>query len=275
MDKAEIFHNLHRSFFVMPNAWDAGTAIILAEAGFAAIGTTSAGIAFSLGRADGAVPAGSPAVSRTQMFDKMREIVDAVGIPVSGDLEGGYGQTQEAVAGTIQLALDTGLAGGSIEDHTGAEFYDVELAVDRIAAARKVIDTSGSPFVLTARADGLLVNPGGLAEVIDRLNRFREAGADCLYAPGANSRETISTLVREVNGPVNVVLGLTGGGLTASDLRDLGVIRTSLGGSIARAALGFVRQSARELMEHGTIGFAGVQIPQGELNTLFTRRDRP
>jgi 2-methylisocitrate lyase-like PEP mutase family enzyme len=275
MEKAEIFHKLHedRTTFLMPNAWDAGTAIILAEAGFAAIGTTSAGIAFSLGRADGAVPTGATAVSRTQMFDRMREIVEAVDIPVSGDLEGGYGERPEAVAETIQLALDTGLAGGSIEDHAGATFYDDELAVERIAAARQVIDASGTHFVLTARADGLLMNPGGLAAIIERLNRFREAGADCLYAPGVNDRETISTLVREVNGPLNVVLGLTGAALSVADLRATGVTRISLGGSIARAALGFVRRAAQELVEHGTIDFADLQISQGDLNNLFVRRE--
>jgi 2-methylisocitrate lyase-like PEP mutase family enzyme len=278
MQRAAAFRSLHSGCFVMPNAWDAGSAIVLAEAGFAAIATTSAGIAFSLGNADHGIPLGATAVSRTRMLDRIREITAAVDVPVNGDLEAGYGDAPEAVAETIRLALDAGLAGGNIEDFTGGGLYDERLAVERLAAAREVIDGSGTEFVLTARTDGLLLDPpGALADSIRRANRYRQAGADCLYVPGVNDLDAVATLVREIDGPLNVVMGLGlmglgATGLTVDALRSVGVARISLGGSIARAALGFVRESARELRESGTITFAEGQIPQGELNTLFAAR---
>jgi 2-methylisocitrate lyase-like PEP mutase family enzyme len=279
MGRAAVFRHLHRDGLVMPNAWDAGSASVLADAGFAAIATTSAGIAFSLGRPDHRIPRGATAVSRTRMFDRIREITAAVHVPVNGDLEAGYGDAPEAVAETIRLALDAGLAGGNIEDFAGGALYDEGLAVERIAAAREVVaagDTndSGTDFVLTARTDGFLLDPPGtLADSIRRANRYREAGADCLYVPGVNDLDAVATLVREIDGPLNVVMGLGSTGLTVDALRSVGVARISLGGSIARAALGFVRESARELRDSGTITFADRQIPQGELNALFARRE--
>jgi 2-methylisocitrate lyase-like PEP mutase family enzyme len=275
--KAAAFRQLNggRIGFVMPNAWDAGSAIILAEAGFAAIATTSAGIAFSLGRADHAIPEGSTPVSRSQMFDRIRQITAAVDIPVNGDLENGYGEQPEAVAETIRLAIDAGLAGGNIEDYADGNLYDEALAAERVAAAREVIDASGSGFVLTARTDGLLLSPPApLPDAIRRANRYRQAGADCLFVPGANGLQVISTLVSEIDGPLNVVMGLGDTSLTVAALRSVGVARISLGGSIARAALGFVRLSARELLESGTLTFANIQIPHRELNALFAKRER-
>jgi 2-methylisocitrate lyase-like PEP mutase family enzyme len=273
--RAAAFRELHdgRTGFVMPNAWDAGSAIMLAEAGFAAIATTSAGIAFSLGRADHTIPEGAVPVSRAQMFDRIRQITAAVDIPVNGDLENGYGERPDAVAQTIRLAIDAGLAGGNIEDHAAGVLYDEGLAAERIAAAREVIDASGAGFVLTARTDGLLLRPPApLADSIRRASRYRQAGADCLYVPGANDLESIATLVSGIDGPLNVVMGLGSTTLTVAALQSAGVARISLGGSIARAALGFVRQSARELLERGTLTFADIQIPQGELNAVFARR---
>jgi 2-methylisocitrate lyase-like PEP mutase family enzyme len=275
--RTEAFHRLHEggAGFVMPNAWDAGSAIVLAEAGFDAIATTSAGIAFSLGRADHAIPEGGTAVSRSDMFERIRQITAAVDVPVNGDLEAGYGDRPEAVAETIRLAIEAGLAGGNIEDHSGGGLYDEALAAERIAAARDVIDASGTSFVLTARTDGLLLRPSGsLGDAIGRANRYRQAGADCLYVTGVNDLETIATLVREIDGPLNVVMGLGDATLTVAGLRSAGVARISLGGSIARAALGLVRDAARELIERGTLTFAEKQIPQGELNALFARRER-
>ena len=274
---AAAFRLLHagRTGFVMPNAWDAGSAIVLAEAGFAAIATTSAGIAFSLGRADHAIPEGATRVSGSPMFERVRQITTAVDLPVNGDLEDGYGERPDAVADTIRLAIDAGLAGGNIEDHAGGVLYDEELAAERIAAAREVVDASGIGFVLTARTDGLLLRPPApLADSIRRANRYRQAGADCLYVPGVNDLESIATLVTEIDGPLNVVIGLGNTNLTVDALRSVGVARISLGGSIARAALGYVRQSARELLERGTLTFAEVQIPQSELNALFARFER-
>ncbi|QYN39373.1 isocitrate lyase/phosphoenolpyruvate mutase family protein [Pseudonocardia sp. DSM 110487] len=266
-----MFRHLHRDGLLMPNAWDAGSAIVLAEAGFAAIATTSAGIAFSLGKPDHGIPQHATAVSRAEMFDRIRQITAAVDVPVNGDLEAGYGDAPEAVADTIRLALDAGLAGGNIEDFTDGALYDEGLAVERIAAAREAVGRHD--FVLTARTDGLLLHPPGtLADSIRRANRYREAGADCLYVPGVNDLDTVATLVREIDGPLNVVMGLGATSLTVAALRSVGVARISLGGSIARAALGFVRESARELRDSGTITFADRQIPQTELNELFARR---
>jgi 2-methylisocitrate lyase-like PEP mutase family enzyme len=275
VSRMSTFRGLHvaGAGFVMPNAWDAGSAVILAEAGFSAIATTSAGIAFSQGKPDHAIPDGAARVGRSEMFDRIREIAAAVDIPVNGDLEDGYGERPEAVAETIRLAMEAGLSGGNIEDHHVGVLYDESLAVERIVAAREAI--GGNDFVLTARTDGRLLNrPTPLADAIRRANRYREAGADCLYVPGVNDVDSIATLLREIKGPLNVVMGLGSTTLTVATLRSLGVARISLGGSIARAALGFVRQSARELFERGTLEFASIQIPQSELNTLFAKRRR-
>jgi 2-methylisocitrate lyase-like PEP mutase family enzyme len=266
-------HVAHRGF-IMPNAWDAGSAAVLAAAGFPAIATTSAGIAFSLGRQDYAVTDAGRAVPQEVMFDRIREIIGSTDLPVNGDLEAGYGDTPEAVADTIRQAIDAGLAGGNIEDKIpGASgLYGEDLAVERIAAARAAISASGAPFVLTARTDALVWRgDDGLATAIRRANRFREAGADCLYAPGGPDLETARILVREVDGPLNMVLGLGGAQGNAHALIEAGVQRVSLGGSIARAALGFVRQCADELLQSGGLSFAERQIDGRELNALFAR----
>lgn len=277
--KAESFKAMHASSrgFVMPNAWDAGSAILIADAGVAAIATTSAGIAFSLGKPDYDVRDRSAAVGRDAMFARIREIVDAVDLPVNGDLENGYGEAPETVAETIGFAIDAGLAGGNIEDNDprAGGLYDEGLAVERIRASRAAIDARANAFVLCARVDAFLVSPDdALKTCIRRANLFREAGADCLYPPGASDLDTIGILLREIDGPLNIVTGLGSAKLSAQALLDAGVTRVSLGGSIARAALGFIRRSARELCERGTIEFAAGQIPQGELNALFTRQAR-
>lgn len=263
------FRALHSGSFVMPNAWDAGSAVVLAEAGFAALATTSAGIAFSLGAGDHTLPDGAPSVPAGVMFERIHQITGAVGVPVNGDLEDGYGAEPDAVAKTIRLARDAGLAGGNLEDYDGRELYAEQLSVERIVAAR---EAAGPDFVLTARTDGqLLKQPTPLADSIRRGNLFREAGADCLYVPGVTDLEQLRLLVREIDGPLNVVIGLGTSTLTVGQLQELGVTRISLGGSIARAALGFVRRAAEELRDQGTITFAEQQIPQGELNQLFAK----
>ena len=275
--RAATFRRMHAAGagFVMPNAWDAGSAILLAEAGFESIATTSAGIAFSMGRGDHTVPEGGTHVSRAAMMARVREITAAVDVPVNGDLEDGYGPAPEDVAETIRLAIAAGLAGGNVEDHAPGGLYDERQAVARVAAARAAIDAAGSPFVLTARTDGFLVDRGTpVADAVRRANLYREAGAECLYVPGVNDIASIATLVREIDGPLNVVLGLGDSSLTASALSDVGVVRISLGGTIARATLGLVRDAAVELRERGTLDFARGQIPQAELNELFARRER-
>jgi 2-methylisocitrate lyase-like PEP mutase family enzyme len=263
--------------FVMPNAWDAGSAVLLGEAKFSALATTSAGIAFSFAKPDYHMEDLGPSVSSSTMMARMGEIADAVPLPVNGDLEAGYGDEPEDVARTIHKAIDAGLAGGNIEDRIPGKsaLYDEVLAVERIRAARAAIDSRGSAFVLTARTDSfVMVEKDALGFAIRRCNLFREAGADCLYPPFVDDAETIRVLAREIAGPLNIVLGLRNPNADARTLIDAGAKRISLGGSIARAALGLVRSSAAELMQHGTIGFARNQFPQAELNALFARWGR-
>jgi 2-methylisocitrate lyase-like PEP mutase family enzyme len=275
-EKARLFRQLHEadSGFVMPNAWDAGSTILLGEAGFPALATTSAGIAFSLGKPDGDDRHPDLSVTRAEMADRMRQIVEATPLPVNGDLQAGFGDSPDEVARTIRLAIEIGLAGGNIEDKIpdGEGLYDEALAVERIRAARRAVDASGSPFVLTARTDVFLVaGADPAAAAIRRCNLFRAAGADCLYPPGVADLDTIRTLVQAIDGPLNIVTGLGRARLSTGDLLAAGVQRISLGASIARAALGFLRASAKELHDHGTIGFAAGQIAQTELNALFVQ----
>jgi 2-methylisocitrate lyase-like PEP mutase family enzyme len=270
-----VFATLHRNKhgFIMPNAWDAGSALILAASGFPAIGTTSAGIAFSLGKQDYAVSDSRLAVSRDEMFRRMAEIASAVDIPVNGDLEAGYGDEPDAVAATVRAAIEAGLAGGNIEDKKPFEpaLYDEALAIERIRAARNTIDAMQSDFVLTARCDAIQWSEGGVAAAIERANRYREAGADCLFTPGASDMKTIAILAREIDGPLNMVMGLGNTEGNAHEWLAAGVQRISLGGTIARAALGFVHNAAQELREKGAISFAEIQMPHAQLNALFAR----
>jgi 2-methylisocitrate lyase-like PEP mutase family enzyme len=260
--------------FIMPNAWDAGSAVVLESVGFKAIATTSAGIAFSLGRQDYQVNHVRLSVSRDEMLERMRMIANAVKLPVNGDLEAGYGDRPEDVARTIEDAIAAGLAGGNIEDKRpfANELYDEALAVERIVAARERIDALRSSFVLTGRTDVFQVTKDNAAgQAIKRANRFLEAGADCAYAPGPADLATVAMLVKEIAGPLNVVMGLGNATGNAHALIEAGVRRISLGGSIARAALGFLRESARELRDRGTLDFARMQISQSELNALFAQ----
>lgn len=273
---AATFAALHSagSGFLMPNAWDVGSALILADAGFSAIATTSAGIAFSLGRQDYGVTDRRLAVSRDEMLRRAAEIAAAVPVPVNADLEAGYGDTPEAVAATVRAAIDAGLAGCNIEDKVPNEprLYDTARAIARVRAAREAIDAANSRFVLTARCDALMASDGGLDEAIERSNRYREAGADCLYTPGVTDPAAIARLARDIDGPLNLVMGL---GTAEGDARTwfaAGVRRISLGGSIARAAYGLVHRAAAELASTGTIEFARRQMAQAELNALFARR---
>jgi len=277
-ERAEKFVQLHKEgCFLLPNAWDVGSARILESAGFPAVATTSAGVAFSLGRPDHdffgeQAPEGR--VDRETMLRRVREIADEVTVPLSADLEDGYGEAPETVATTISMTLAAGAAGGNIEDFTGDRtrpLYDPALAADRIRAARAAVDTGGDPFVLVGRTDVLLVG-GPLDEAVRRANAYLAAGADCAFVPGAADATTIGTLVRELDGPLNVVMGLTGGTLSLDDLRALGVRRVTVGGSIARAMYRHLLSVARELAEQGTFSYADDQIPQSDLNRLFQQR---
>ena len=252
----------------MPNAWDPGSACILAASGFQCLATTSAGIAYSLGQPDF-----EGCVSRSQMMERIHLIATAVTLPVSADLEAGFGAAPEDVAETIRLAIQAGVVGGNIEDLSGdphTPLFDLELAADRIRAAREAAERSGIPFTLTARTDCYLANvPSPFAEAVRRANRFREMGADCLFIPGVKDAQTIAALVREIDGPINVVMGLTGSAFTVPELNSLGVRRISIGGSLARSTLGLVRRAAQEMREQGSFSFAEQQIPDAELCDFF------
>ncbi|MGY5011655.1 isocitrate lyase/PEP mutase family protein [Streptomyces sp. 900105755] len=271
-ERAARFVELHReSCFLLPNAWDARSARVLESAGFPAVATTSAGIAFSLGRADHDYGGGR--VDRATMVDRIREIAAEVRVPVSADLEDGFGEAPGTVAETIAMTLAAGAAGGNIEDFTGDRsrpLYAPELAAERIRAAREAVDAAGEPFVLVGRTDVLLTG-GSLDEAVRRANAYLAAGADCAFVPGAADAGTIGTLVREIDGPLNVVIGLTGGALSLADLRGLGVRRVTVGGSIARAMYARLLAAARELAERGTFSYADNQISQTDLNALFHR----
>ncbi|PCJ71951.1 MAG: 2-methylisocitrate lyase [Rhodobiaceae bacterium] len=275
-DTAKTFRELHRASqgFIMPNAWDAGTARIFEAEGFKAIATTSGGIAFSLAKQDYQVANTRYAVTQEEMFDRMRQIVEAVSIPVNGDLEAGYGDRPEDVAQTTVMAIEAGLAGGNIEDKKPFEnsLYEEDLAVERIAAAHEAIASRANAFVLTARTDAYLyASDDALGTVIRRANRFFEAGATCVFAPGFADIETIKLMVKEVNGPVNTVVGLSSAKGNAHEMIDAGVQRISIGGSLARSVLSYVRQCAKDLRETGSFDFPSTQISQSDLNTLFAR----
>ena len=268
-----VFRDLHLAddIFVMANAWNAGSAVLLEEAGFVAIGTTSAGIAFGL-----ALPDYQARLDRDTALAETARIAAAVAVPVSADAENGYGDDAESVAETILAVAASGAVGANIEDFSGDAargLYERDLAIERIAAARAAADTLDFPFTLTARAECFLTgHEDPLVESIARACRYREAGADCIFVPGASDAATITTLVREVDAPLNVVMGLAGRPVSVAHLADLGVRRVSIGGSLARATFGLVRRAAEEILRDGTFGYAEGQIADGELCALFARR---
>lgn len=266
-DKAAHFLDLHRQpgAFIIPNPWDIGTARILAKVGFKALATTSAGFAFSIGQRDSTV-------SREDMLSHIREIAGATGLPVSADLENGYGSTLELVAETYRLAGETGIVGGSIEDSTGdasAPIFDIAQAVERVQAAVAGIRCLPFQFTLTARCENFLHGRKDLPETIARLQKYQEAGADVLYAPGVTSADDIASLVRSVDRPVNVLAGLDGMALSAAQLADLGVKRISVGSALSKAALGAFVGAAREMMTSGTFGFAKSALSSQDANAMF------
>jgi 2-methylisocitrate lyase-like PEP mutase family enzyme len=266
------FHTLHESgCFVLPNPWDAGTAVVLEHLGFKALATTSAGYAFSRGLPDGGV-------SRDAMLAHVREIVEATPLPVNADFMGGYADEPEGVAANVRLCVATGVAGLSIEDSTGDSakpLYDLDLAIDRIKAARAAIDASGVPVVLTARCEAWLVGqPEPFRVVLERLAAFAEAGADCLYAPGVRDLEEIAEIVRTVAPkPVNVLVAKWNRELTVSQLADLGVRRISVGSALATTAWGAFLRAAREIAATGSFGAFAESAPFAEINAVFAKRE--
>src|SRR5262245_12857931 len=244
-EKGSSFRTLHERHhaFIIPNPWDVGTARLLAHLGFEALATTSAGYAFSVGQRDNTV-------GREAMMAHVAAIAAATDLPVSGDLENGFGDSPETVAETIRLAAAAGLVGCSIEDGTtrpADPIYAHELAVERVRAAAEAARALPFPFTLTARAENYLVGRPDLNDTIKRLQAYGAAGADVLYAPGLTSEDDIATLVRSVDRPVNVIVGLKGANLSLAKLTQLGVKRISVGSALARAAYSAFLHAAREM----------------------------
>ena len=270
--KATAFRDLHQrpGAFVIPNPWDAGSARILTALGFAALATTSAGLAFSLGRRDA-----EGAISREETLANARAIVLATHLPVSADLEDGFGRRPEDAAETIRQAAAVGLVGGSIEDTTAdptRPIHEFSLAVERVAAAVEAAQGLPFPFTLTARAENFQFSRPDLDDTIARLQAFEAAGADVLYAPGLPDMAAIREVCAAVSRPVNFVVGLAGQNFTVAELAQAGVKRISLGAALARAALtGFVR-AAREIRDHGSFGFAEEILPFDEANGFMAAR---
>ncbi|MBC3954484.1 isocitrate lyase/PEP mutase family protein [Pseudomonas triticifolii] len=268
--KAQTFKALHEreGAFVMPNPWDAGSAKLLASLGFEALATTSAGLAFALGRADA-----EGALSRDDTLANVAAIVAATPLPVAADLENGFADSPEGCAETLLKAAAAGIVGGSIEDASGQAdnpIYDFDLSVARVRASVAAVRDLPFPFMLTARAENLLHGRMDFADTLRRLEAYAEAGADVLYAPGLRTREEVIAVVRAVAPrPVNVLMGLGGVALSVADLSECGVKRISVGSSLARAALGGLYRAAEEIRHYGTFNYAGQALPFDQLNDLF------
>ncbi len=265
--KASAFRALHQRdrAFVIPNPWDIGTARLLAHLGFEALATTSAGFAFSIGRPDSAV-------GRDEMIAHVGALASASDLPVSADLENGYGDEPRAAAETIRLAAGAGAVGGSIEDATGrAEdpIYELQAAAERVRAAAEAARSLPFPFTLTGRAENFLWGRPDLPDTIRRLQAYQDAGADVLYAPGLTRKEDITEVVRSVDRPVNVIMGLQGVQLSVADLSAMGVRRISVGSALSRAALGAFLRAAREMHDRGTFTFAADAANYRDLNAMF------
>jgi 2-methylisocitrate lyase-like PEP mutase family enzyme len=266
-EKGEAFRALHEraDAFIIPNPWDVGTARLLAHLGFEALATTSAGYAFSVGRPDSTV-------GRAETLAHVAAIVSATDLPVSADLENGFGDSPEAAAETIALAAAAGLAGGSIEDlpsGRGAAVYEIAHAADRIRAAAEIVRNLPFRFTLTARAENFIAGNPDLKDAIARLQAYQGAGADVLYAPGLTSRDDIGAVVRSVDRPINVLMGLQGAQFSLADLSSLGVKRISVGSALSRAALGAFLRAAQEMRDHGTFTFGTDAISYRDITTMF------
>ena len=267
------YRKLHESgCFVVPNPWDAGSALYLRHLGFKALATTSAGYAFSLGLPDAAV-------SRDAMLANIAAIVAAVDLPVNADFESGYARDPEGVAANVRLCVDTGVAGLSIEDSTGDKanpLFELPRALERVRAARAAIDATNSGVVFTARAECFLVgHPDPLKESLRRLEAYADAGADVLYAPGIATREDIQTLVSALAPkPINVLMSRNTG-LTVQDLSELGVRRISVGSSLSRAAWTAFMRAAELIAKEGSFAGFNDLVPFAEINGFFRDATSP
>jgi 2-methylisocitrate lyase-like PEP mutase family enzyme len=269
-EKGQAFRALHQRdhAFIIPNPWDIGTARLLAHLGFEALASTSAGYASSMGLRD-------YAVGREAMIAHVAALASATNLPVSADLENGFADAPGVVAKTISLAAAAGVVGGSIEDATGREehpIYEQALAAERVRAAAESARALGFPFTLTARAENYLHGRRDLSDTIQRLQAYQEAGADVLYAPGLTSADEIATLVRSVDRPVNVLMGIPGAALNLAALSAIGVRRVSVGSALARTALSAFLRAAREMRNDGTFTFAEGAASGREIAAMFETR---
>ena len=266
-DKRRAFFELHRSgCFVIPNPWDVGSARYLQSLGFKALATTSSGFAWSQGRPDGGI-------TREMALSHLREIVAATDVPVSADFQNGFGREARDVADSVRLAVESGVAGLSIEDSTGEAakpLYDVDTAVARVRAARDAIDKAGGDVLLVGRAECFLVGRPDLEETLARLKAYAQAGADCLFAPGIRSSDQIAAIVAGAAGkPVNLLVGFPSE-LSVTQIAALGVRRISVGGALARAAWGGFMRSARMIADQGRFDALGDSTPtHQQVDSLF------
>ena len=266
-EKGIIFRALHEQdrAFIIPNPWDIGTARLLAHLGFEALATTSAGYAFSIGQRDNTV-------GRDRMMAHVRDIVGATDLPVSADLENGFGDEPETAAETIRLAAAAGLVGGSIEDSTTRRddpIYDLDRAAERVRAAAEAAHSVPFPFTLTARAENYLFGRRDLNDTIKRLQAYQEAGADVLYAPGLSSKDDIAAVVSSLDRPLNVLMGLAGVRLTRAQLSEIGVKRISVGSVLSRVALSAFLRAAEEMRDHGTFIFSDNIVSFRDISAMF------
>lgn len=269
--KADEFRRLHQGpdILLIPNAWDVASAVLLQEAGFPAVATTSAGVAFVYGYPDGEV------ISRGEMVEMVRRIATRLRVPVTADMEAGYGPKPENVAETVRQTIEAGAVGINLEDGTHdakSPLIDRSLAVERIRAAREAAGKAGVPLVINARTDGFWTGGTGAAvfdDAIARGNAYRQAGADSIFVPFVNDAESIGRLVTSIAAPVNILA--TPKTPPVPELQRLGVRRVTVGGSIARAAYGIVRKAAAELKAGGTYGFMADAVPHAELNKFLAR----
>jgi len=266
-EKGRLFRSLHQREHasIIPNPWDLGTARLLAHLGFEALATTSMGYAFSAGQPDNTV-------SRDEMIRHVSEIASATNLPVSADLQNGFGDAPDAAAETIQLAAGAGAVGGSIEDSTNRPdqpIYEKEHAVERIRAAAELARSLPFTFTLTGRAENYLHGRPDIKDTIARLQAYQDAGADVLYAPGLATKDEIAAVVSSVDRPVNVVMGLRGVQLSLAELSAIGVKRISVGSSLSRTALGAFLRAGREMREHGTFTFANDAANPREITAIF------
>jgi 2-methylisocitrate lyase-like PEP mutase family enzyme len=265
-DKRRTFHRLHEAgCFVIPNPWDVGSARYLQTLGFKALATTSSGFAWSHGHRDGGM-------SRDRVLEHLTQMVEATDVPINADFEHGFAPDAAGVAESVRLAVETGVAGLSIEDSTGQDaqpLFDIDAAVMRIRAARHAIDKAGGDAMLVGRAEGFLHGQPDIEQIVARLKAYAHAGADCLYAPGIRSAEDIRAVVAAVAPkPVNLLVGFNAD-LTLADIAALGVRRVSVGGALARAAWGGFMRAVKLIAEQGRFdGFADA-ASGNTLNTIF------